>query len=56
LLLGTEPVWAVVVGVSIGGESLALLGVFGAALIIGSSYFGQKIESEHRLKAKASKL
>ena len=56
LLLGTEPVWAVTVGVSIGGESLALLGVFGAALIIGSSYFGQKIESEHRLKAKASKL
>lgn len=56
LLLGTEPVWAVVVGVSIGGESLALLGLFGAALIIGSSYFGQKIESEHRLKIKASKL
>jgi drug/metabolite transporter (DMT)-like permease len=49
LLLGTEPVWAVIVGVSIGGESLALLGVFGAVLIIGSSYFGQKIESKHRL-------
>jgi len=51
LLLGTEPVWAVVVGVSIGGESLALLGFFGAILIIGSSYFGQKIESKHRLQA-----
>ena len=49
LLLGTEPVWAVVVGVSIGGESLALLGIFGAVLIIGSSYFGQKIETKHRL-------
>lgn len=49
LLLGTEPVWAVVVGISIGGESLALLGIFGAVLIIGSSYFGQKIESQHRL-------
>ena len=49
LLLGTEPVWAVIVGVSIGGESLALLGVFGAVLIIGSSYFGQKIETKHRL-------
>lgn len=49
LLLGTEPVWAVVVGISLGGESLALLGVIGAALIIGSSYFGQRIESEHRL-------
>jgi drug/metabolite transporter (DMT)-like permease len=49
LLLGTEPVWAVVVGISIGGESLAILGIFGAVLIIGSSYFGQKIESRHRL-------
>ncbi len=55
LLLGTEPVWAVVVGVSIGGESLALLGVFGAVLIIGSSYFGQKIETKHRLKVEESK-
>lgn len=51
LLLGTEPVWAVVVGISIGGESLALFGFFGAVLIIGSSYFGQKIESKHRLQA-----
>jgi drug/metabolite transporter (DMT)-like permease len=49
LLLGTEPVWAIVVGISIGGESLAILGFIGAAMIIGSSYFGQKIETEHRL-------
>lgn len=53
LLLGTEPVWAVVVGISIGGEQLAILGVIGAILIIGSSYFGQRIESEHRLNSKA---
>jgi drug/metabolite transporter (DMT)-like permease len=53
LLLGTEPVWAVVVGISIGGESLALLGVIGAVLIIGSSYFGQKIETSHREKKAA---
>jgi drug/metabolite transporter (DMT)-like permease len=50
LLLGTEPVWAVLVGISIGGESLALLGVVGAVLIIGSSYFGQRIETAHREK------
>ena len=49
LLLGTEPVWAVIVGMTIGGERLALIGFFGAALIIGSSYFGQKIETQHRL-------
>jgi drug/metabolite transporter (DMT)-like permease len=49
LLLGTEPVWAVIVGMTIGGEKLALFGFIGAALIIGSSYFGQKIETRHRL-------
>jgi drug/metabolite transporter (DMT)-like permease len=53
LLLGTEPVWAVVVGISIGGETLALFGVIGAVLIIGSSYFGQKIETSHREKKAA---
>ena len=53
LLLGTEPVWAVIVGISLGGESLALLGVVGAALIIGSSYFGQRIETQHRLLTQA---
>ena len=50
LLLGTEPVWAVIVGGTICGESLALLGFIGAALIIGSSYFGQRIEERHRLQ------
>ena len=49
LLLGTEPVWAVIVGISLGGENLALLGFLGAAMIIGSSYFGQRIETKHRL-------
>jgi drug/metabolite transporter (DMT)-like permease len=48
LLLGTEPVWAVVVGLALGGEKLALIGFVGAVLIIGSSYFGQKIETRHR--------
>jgi drug/metabolite transporter (DMT)-like permease len=56
LLLGTEPVWAVVVGISLGGEKLALLGVAGAVLIIGSSYFGQKIESAHRLTTQQPSL
>jgi drug/metabolite transporter (DMT)-like permease len=51
LLLGTEPVWAVIVGISLGGESLALLGFVGAAMIIGSSYFGQRIETRHRLSS-----
>jgi len=48
LLLGTEPVWAVIVGTILGGESLTVMGVFGALLIISSTSFGQKIESRHR--------
>jgi drug/metabolite transporter (DMT)-like permease len=56
LLLGTEPVWAVIVGISIGGESLALLGLTGATMIIGASYFGQKIETQHRLTATSKSL
>jgi len=48
LLLGTEPVWAVVVGISLGGEKLALLGAIGALLIVGSTYVGQEIEQKSR--------
>ena len=48
LLLGTEPVWAVVVGVLLGGEQLLLLGLIGAIFIIGSTYIGQEIEQRSR--------
>jgi drug/metabolite transporter (DMT)-like permease len=48
LLLGTEPVWAVVVGVSLGGEKLGLIGIIGAVLIVGSTYIGQQIEQHSR--------
>jgi drug/metabolite transporter (DMT)-like permease len=49
LLLGTEPVWAVLVGVILGGERLLLLGFIGAVLIVGSTYIGQEIEQKSRL-------
>ncbi len=48
LLLGTEPVWAVAVGVTVGGEKLGVLGLIGAVLIIASTYAGQLIEGRHR--------
>jgi drug/metabolite transporter (DMT)-like permease len=48
LLLGTEPVWAVTVAVLLGGDKLGWLGLLGAALIIGGSYFGLGIEDKHR--------
>ena len=49
LLLGTEPVWAVVVGISLGGDKLVFIGAIGALLIVGSTYVGQSIEQKHRL-------
>ncbi|SDH12614.1 DMT family transporter [Agrococcus jejuensis] len=49
ILMGTEPVWALAAGVALGGESLALVGLAGAALIVAASYAGQAIERRHRL-------
>lgn len=48
LLLATEPIWAVVIAVIFGGETLALVGIIGAMVIIVSTYVGQGIESRHR--------
>lgn len=48
ILMGTEPVWALLVGVLLGGEFLGPLGACGAALIIAASYAGQAIERRHR--------
>jgi drug/metabolite transporter (DMT)-like permease len=53
LLLATEPIWAVVIAVLFGGETLALLGILGAVLIIASTYVGQGIETRHREKFEA---
>jgi len=49
LLLGTEPVWATIIAVTIGGELIGPFGYLGAAMIIGATYWGQAIESKHRL-------
>lgn len=50
LLLGTEPIWSTVLAVIVGGELIGPLGVIGALLIIGSTYWGQAIETRHRNK------
>ncbi|MDH6532831.1 drug/metabolite transporter (DMT)-like permease [Aurantimicrobium minutum] len=49
LLLGTEPIWAVLIGVSLGSETLGWLGIAGAILIIVASYRAQTIELKHRI-------
>lgn len=48
LLLGTEPIWAVLIGVSLGSEVLGWIGAVGAVLIVASSYRAQAIELKHR--------
>jgi drug/metabolite transporter (DMT)-like permease len=48
LLLGTEPVWAVVAGICLGGESLTVAASIGAALVVGGAYWGQAIEGRLR--------
>ncbi|MEO6309729.1 MAG: EamA family transporter [Leifsonia sp.] len=48
LLMGTEPIFAVLVGVTVGAETLGLGGLLGAALIIAGTFWGQRIEARHR--------
>ena len=48
ILMGTEPVWALLVGVLIAGEAIGPLGIGGAVLIVSASYAGQTIERRHR--------
>lgn len=48
ILMGTEPVWALAMGVAIGGEAVGLPGLAGAALIVAASYAGQAVERRHR--------
>lgn len=51
LLLGTEPVWAVAVGISLGGERLTVLAVVGAVLMVVGTSWGQAVERAHRTAA-----
>ncbi|WP_087073224.1 DMT family transporter [Arthrobacter sedimenti] len=48
LLMGTEPIWAVLIGLTIGQETLALPGILGAALIVTGTYLGLRAETHHR--------
>ena len=49
LLMGTEPVWAVAVGVALGGEHLTVAVIAGATLILAATSYGQHVERSHRL-------
>jgi drug/metabolite transporter (DMT)-like permease len=49
LLLGTEPIWAAVVGITIARDNVALAGYIGIALILAGTAWGRSIEQQHRL-------
>ncbi|WP_198153662.1 DMT family transporter [Catenuloplanes japonicus] len=48
LLLGTEPVWAAVIGITVAHDRLLLTGYLGIALILAATAWGRAIEQHHR--------
>ena len=48
LLQGTEPIWAVVIAVVIGGELMSAIGWLGGAIIVAACYWGLGIENRAR--------
>ncbi|MBG0564836.1 DMT family transporter [Actinoplanes aureus] len=53
LLLGTEPVWAVLIGVGLGGEQLSATTVLGIALVLAGTHFGLRVETRHRARSRS---
>ncbi len=54
ILMGSAPVWALLVGVVVAGEAIGPVGAGGAALIVAASYAGQAIERRHRARIGAA--
>jgi drug/metabolite transporter (DMT)-like permease len=49
LLLGTEPIWAAIIGITIAHDSIGLAGYCGIALILAGTAWGRSVEQQHRL-------
>lgn len=45
LLLGTEPLWAAAIGITVGGEHLGFVGVVGAVLVLTGTTWGRRAAS-----------
>ncbi|MET1044475.1 MAG: DMT family transporter, partial [Microbacteriaceae bacterium] len=55
LLLGTEPVWAAIIGITLAHDTVTLAGYAGIGLILAGTAWGRSIEQRHRL-AQTSRL
>jgi drug/metabolite transporter (DMT)-like permease len=51
LLLGTEPVWAVLIGVGLGGDHLTGVALAGIGLVLTGVYWGQRVERSGRMSS-----
>lgn len=49
LLLGTEPVWAALIGALIAGDRLGTVGIIGVVLVLGGTMWGQRLEARSSL-------
>lgn len=43
LLLGTEPLWAAMFGVAVGGDAVTAMGVGGVAVVVGGTFWGRRV-------------
>ena len=48
LLLGTEPIWAAIIGITIGHDRLSVAGYCGIALVLAGTAWGRSVEQNHR--------
>jgi drug/metabolite transporter (DMT)-like permease len=54
LLLGTEPIWAAIIGITIAHDSVGLAGYVGIALILAGTAWGRSVEQQHRVATVAT--
>jgi len=53
LLLGTEPIWAAIVGITLAHDAIGAAGYVGIALILAGTAWGRSVEQKHSLLARA---
>jgi drug/metabolite transporter (DMT)-like permease len=56
LLLGTEPVWAAIIGITIAHDSVGIAGYCGIALILTGTAWGRSVEQSQRYARRESPL